>query len=176
MLRWNWILRDRTHPFDTDIRLWINFQEVQIKTRKNCDNNWIQWMGHCDQQSYRFLKLTPLLHVSLVTRRSSPVVVIFKMCSLWRVDRGGSEPPFQRPSLTLNFYRELFGCPWKFNKWKSRRKSQNQQNFQFSRRPTASSRQKARPIGIEFMGSFAMHCWWNNGFSRSKNKNKQLAV
>ena len=34
-------------------------------------------MGHCDQQSYRFLKLTPLLHVSLVTRRSSPV---FKMC------------------------------------------------------------------------------------------------
>ena len=71
---------DRTHPFDTDIRWWINFQEVQIQMRRNCDHNWIHWMGHCNQQSQRFLKLTPLLHVSLVTWRSSPVEVVFKIC------------------------------------------------------------------------------------------------
>ena len=70
---------DRTHPFDTDIRWWINFQEVQIQTKRHCDHNWIHWMGHCDQQSYRSLKLTPPLHFSLVTQRSSPIVVIFKM-------------------------------------------------------------------------------------------------
>ena len=80
MLRRNWIFRDRTYPFDTDIRWWINFQIKKIQTRTNCDHNWLHWMGHCDQQSYRFLKLTPLLHVSLVTRRSSPVVVVFKRC------------------------------------------------------------------------------------------------
>ena len=80
MLRRNWSVRDRTHPFDTDIRWWVNFQEVQIQRRWNLDNNWIHWMDHCDQQSYRFLKLTPLLHVSLVTRGPSPVEVVFKMC------------------------------------------------------------------------------------------------
>ena len=37
-------------------------------------------MGYCDQQPYRFLKVTPLLHVNLVTRRPSPVVAVFKMC------------------------------------------------------------------------------------------------
>ena len=80
MLRRNWIFRDRTHPFDTDIQWWIHFQEIQIQTRGNCDHNWLHWMGHCDQHSYRFLKLTPLLYVSLVTRRSSPLAVVFKMC------------------------------------------------------------------------------------------------
>ena len=80
MPRRNWIFRDRTHPFDNDIQWWINFREIQIYAGRNCDHNWIHWMGHCDQQSYRFLKLTPLLHVTLVTRKSSPVVVIFKTC------------------------------------------------------------------------------------------------
>ena len=80
MLRRNWSFRDRTHLFDTDIRWWINYQEIQIQTRRNSDHNWIHWMGHCGQQSHRFLKWAPLLHVSLVTQRSSPVVVIYKMC------------------------------------------------------------------------------------------------
>ena len=72
--------RDRTHSFDTDIRWWINFQEIQIQMRRHYDHDWLHWKGHCDQQSYRFLKLTPLLQVSLVTRRFSPVVVVIKMC------------------------------------------------------------------------------------------------
>ena len=72
--------RDRNHLFDTDIRWWINFQEIQIQMRRHCEYNRLHWEGYCDQQSYRFLKLTPLLHVSLVTRRSSLVVVVFKMC------------------------------------------------------------------------------------------------
>ena len=84
--------------------------------------------------------------------------------------------PVQRPALSLTFCRERFGCPCLCKKWKSRRKSQNQQNFQCSRRPTVSSRQKARPTSIEFMRLFATHCWWNNRFSWSKNKNKQLAI
>ena len=46
------------------------FQVIQIRTRRNCDHNWIHWMGHCDQHSHWFLKLTPLLHVSLVTQMS----------------------------------------------------------------------------------------------------------
>ena len=94
-------LRDRTHPSDTDIRWWITFEEIQIQTRRNCDHNWLHWMGHCDQQSYRFLKLAPPLHVSLLTRRSLPVVIIFKMC-VWRVDRGGSEPPRSETSFISN--------------------------------------------------------------------------
>ena len=73
------IYRDRTHPFDTEIRWWIHFEEIQIQMRWHCDhNNYTE--GHCDQQPDRFLKLTPLLPVSLVTRRSSPVVVVSKMC------------------------------------------------------------------------------------------------
>ena len=74
MLRKNDIFRDRTHPFDithpfdTDIRWWIHFQEVQIQMRRYCDHNRPRWEGHSDQQSDRFLKLTPLLQVSLVKR------------------------------------------------------------------------------------------------------------
>ena len=84
--------------------------------------------------------------------------------------------PVQRPSLSLTFNGGRFGCPWLFKKWKSRGKNQNQQNIHCSRRPTARSRQKARPISIEFVRSFAMHCRWNNGLSRSKIKNKRLAL
>ena len=171
-MRRNWIFRDRTHSFDTNIRWWIHFQEIQIQTRRKCDHNWLHWVGHCDQQSYRFLKLRPLLHVSLVTQRSSPVVAVFKMC----VIGVGQTRPLQRPPLCITLCGKHFGYPWLFKKWKSGRKSQNQQNFQCSRRPTASSRQKARPISVQFMRSFVMHCSWNNGFSHSKNKNKRLAV
>ena len=52
----------------------------------------------------------------------------------------------------------VFGFPWFSKKWKSRRKSQNQQIFQCSRRLTASRRQKVRPISIEFLTLFEMHC------------------
>ena len=45
----------------------------KIQTMRHCDYNWLHWEGHCDQQSDRFLKLTLLLQVILVTRRSSPV-------------------------------------------------------------------------------------------------------
>ena len=80
MPRRNRIFRDGTHPFDTDIRWWIHFQEIQTQTRRHCDHNYLHWEGHCDQQSDRFLKLTPLLQVSLVTWRSLPVVVVSKTC------------------------------------------------------------------------------------------------
>ena len=32
------------------------------------------------------------------------------------------------------------------------------------------------PIGIKFLTSLALHCGYVNGFSRSKNKNKRLAI
>ena len=83
--------------------------------------------------------------------------------------------PVQRPPLSLTFCGERFGPSWLSKKWKSFRKSKNQQKIQRSRRPMGSSRQKARPISVEFVRSFAMHCWWNNGFS-DLNKNKQLAI
>ena len=68
MLRKNRISRDRSHLFNTDIRWWINFQEIQIQTRGHRDHNRQQWEGYCEQRSDRFLKLTPVLQV-LVTRR-----------------------------------------------------------------------------------------------------------
>ena len=68
MLRRNRFFRDRAHPFDTDIRWSINFREIQIKTRTHHDHNRQHWKGYCDQQSDRFLKLSPLLQVP-VTRR-----------------------------------------------------------------------------------------------------------
>ena len=74
------IFRDRTHPFDTDIRWWIHFQENQIHSRRYSDHNWLHWEGHCDQQSDRFLKLTPLSEVSLFTRMPSPQIVVSKVC------------------------------------------------------------------------------------------------
>ena len=80
MLRRNDILWDRTHPLDANSQWWIKFQEIQIQRRRHYDHNRLRWEGHCDQQSDRFLKLTPLLHVSLVTRKSLPVVVVSKMC------------------------------------------------------------------------------------------------
>ena len=126
-------------------------------------------MGHCDQQSHQFPKLTPLLHVSLVTQRSLPVVAVFKMCVASWLGWVGT-------ALIRDLLYLLPTVGSVSKKWKSRRKSQNQQNFHCSRRPTASSWQKARPISIEFMRSFAIHCWWNNGFSQSKNKNKWLAI
>ena len=87
----------------------------------------------------------------------------------------GQNRPIQRPPLSLTFCGERLGCPWLSRKWKSRIKSQNQQHFQCSRRPMARSRQKSWPISIEFMRSVAMHCWWNNGFSRSKNKKQKTS-
>ena len=59
---------DRTHPFVTDIRCWINFWEIQSQTRRHRDHNYQHWEGYCEQQSNRFLKLIPLLQV-LVARR-----------------------------------------------------------------------------------------------------------
>ena len=71
---------DTTHPSNTDIRRWINVREIQIQTRRHSDHNWLHRDSHCDQQSNRFLKLTSLLQVSLVTWRSLPVVIVSKVC------------------------------------------------------------------------------------------------
>ena len=135
----------------------------------NCDYNWLHWMGHRDQQPYWFLKLTLLLHVSLVTRRSSPVVAVFKMCvASWS---GGSEPPCSETSFISNFLWGAFRMSLIIQGMKIvEKKSKNQQNFTFSRRPTASSRQKARPISIKFVRSFAMHCWCIMDFPDPKPK------
>ena len=39
MLKGNRIFRDRSHPFDTDIRWWIHFLEIKIQTRRHNDHN-----------------------------------------------------------------------------------------------------------------------------------------
>ena len=147
MLRRNWILRDRTHPFDTDIRWWITFQQIQIQTKRNCHRNWLRWMGHCDQQSYRSLKLTPLFHVSLVTRRPSPAVVVFKMCvaswSGWVRTALFRDLLYLLPSV--GSVSDVLDYPRNKNRGE---KVKINKSFQCSRRPTVSSRQKARPIRI----------------------------
>ena len=48
--------------------------------RTHCVHNRWYWEGHHDQQSDWFLKLIPLLQVSLVTWRSLLVAVVSKMC------------------------------------------------------------------------------------------------
>ena len=172
MLRRNWIFRDRIHPCDTDIRWWINLQQIQIQTRKNCDHCWIHWTGlaissrtgswnwhHCCMSSY--------------TKVFASCVSFQDVCG--ELFGMGQKRPVQRPPLFLTFCGERFGCPWLSKKWKSRRKRKNK-NIQSCRRPTASSRQIARPISIEFARSLAVHWRWNNGFSRSKSKNKRLAI
>ena len=134
--------RNRTYPFDTDIRWWINFQVILIQTRRNCDHNWIHWFGNCDQQSHRFLKLTPLLHVSLSYMVFASGGSFQDVCG--ELIGLGKIRPVQRPLLSRTICGERFRCPSLSKKRKSRRKSQNQQNSQCSRRPTATSRQKAR--------------------------------
>ena len=164
MLRRNWIFRDRAHPFDTGIRWWINFHVIQIRWEKNCDHKWIHWMGHCDQQSYRFLKLTPLFLVNLVTWRSSQVLIVFKMCvASWS---GWSEPPCSETSFIPNLL------------WGAFRMSLIIQEMKIAEKTSKSTKLsvQVRPISIEYMRSFAKHCWWNNGFSRSKHRNKRLAI
>ena len=42
MLRRNRNFRDGTNSFDTDIGWWINFQKIQIQTRRHCDHKWLQ--------------------------------------------------------------------------------------------------------------------------------------
>ena len=109
MLRRNRVFTDRTHLFDTGIRWWINFQEIQIQTRRHCDPNRLHWEGHCGQQSDRLLKLTSLLQVSL--RRSSPVVIVFRVCvELIGVvqDRPVQSPPFISKG---NLLRKAFRYP-----------------------------------------------------------------
>ena len=131
-------------------------------------------MGHCDQRSYRFLKLTPLSHVSLVTRRSSPVVVTFKMCmaswSGW-VRTALSEFSFISNLLCGAFRRSLI-----IQEMKIAEKKSKSTKLSVQQTTEASSRQNAQPISVEFIRSCAMHCWWNNGFPRSKNKNNRLAI
>ena len=126
-------------------------------------------MGHCDQQSHQFPKLTPLLNVSLVTQRSLPVVAVFKMCVASWLGWVGT-------ALIRDLLYLLPTVGSVSKKWKSRRKSQNQQNFQCSRRPTASSWKKVRPISIDLMRSFAQHFLRNNGFSWANTKNERLAI
>ena len=112
MLRRNRTFRDRTYPFDTDFRWWINFQEIKIQTRRHRDHNRLHWEGHCNQRLDRFLKLTPLFQVGLVTRSSSPVVLVSKTyvasSSGWfKTDL------FRGLRLSLTFNGERFATPQK---------------------------------------------------------------
>ena len=68
ILRKNRILRGKTHPFDIDIRWWINFQEIQIHPRGHCDHNRLHWEGHCDRQSDRFQTDTTVSSQSSYTK------------------------------------------------------------------------------------------------------------
>ena len=77
-------------------------------------------MGHCDQQLYRFLKLIPLLHISLVTQGFHQWWK-FSRC-VWRVNRVGSEPPCSEASFFSNLLWGAFWCPWLSKKWKSQKK------------------------------------------------------
>ena len=127
MFRRNQVFRYRTHPFDILLRWSINFQEIQVQTRKICDHNWLHLVGHWNQQLYWFLKLTPPLHISLVTGRSLPVVG-FKMCvASW--SGWFRTALFRALRSSLTFSEECFGCPWLSKIWISRRKSQNQQKI-----------------------------------------------
>ena len=86
----------------------------------------------------------------------------------------GQNRPVQRPPLSLTFCGECDGCSWLSKKWKSRRKSQKQQNFHAADDRRRAAGKKSGQSASNLWGHFAMHCWWNNGFSRSKNKNKRL--
>ena len=142
--------------------------------------------------------MTPLLLVSLVTRRLSPVVVVSKMCgeligvgqnallrdllyvwpsvgsvslptdsgcrsnptpyrhftefvTAWLLAMNTSVVQMPLPLKNLLYSQQslpfassyMYGFPCLSNKRKSRRKSQNQQKFQCSRRPTVSNQQSA---------------------------------
>ena len=108
-------------------------------------------MGHSNQHSYRFLKLTPLLHVSLVTRRSSPVVVVLRC--VWGVDRGGSEPPCSETSFISNllwraFLMSLIIQEMKIaEKWSKSTKLSMQQTTD-SDQPTKSAANQNRVRGV----------------------------
>ena len=68
MLRRNRSFRDRTRPFDTDIRWRIGFfEESQVQTRRHRDHNRQYWEVYCYQQPHWCLKSRPLLKV-LVAR------------------------------------------------------------------------------------------------------------
>ena len=95
MLRRNQIFRDRTHPFTTDNRSWINFQKIHIQVSWHCDHNRQHWKGHCHQQLDRFLKLTSLLQVLWKYFASSDSFQ--RVCGklIWVVqDRPVQSPPF----------------------------------------------------------------------------------
>ena len=139
--------RDKTNPFDTDIPWWINFQEIQMQTRRNCDSNWLLWMGHCDQQSYWFLKLTPLLHISLVIQRSSPVVVVLKMSvASWLgwVRTASSDTSFISYLLWGAFRMSLITQEMKIAKKKSKSTKLSVQQTTDGEQPTKSSTNQHR--------------------------------
>ena len=65
-------------------------------------------MGHYDQQLH--LKLTPLLHVSLVYTKVFASGGSFQdVCG--ELIGVGQNRPVQKPPLFLTFYGERFGCP-----------------------------------------------------------------
>ena len=144
--------KDRPQLFDTDIRWWINFAEIRIQTRRHRDHNRQHWEVYCDQQSDRFLKLTPLLQVSLVTRRYFASNASFRdVCG--ELIGMVQDRPVQSPLFISNL---LLGAFRIFMIIQSR---ENHQKVQCSRRLTASSWPKVWPISIEFATSFAVHCW-----------------
>ena len=140
----------------------------------NCDYNWLHWMGHRDQQPYWFLKLTPLLHVSLVTRRSSPVVAVFKMCvASWS---GGSEPPCSETFFISNllwgaFRMSLIIQVMKIAEKKSKSTNILVQQTTDGAQPTKSAANQHRVHEV-ICNALLVH----NGFSRSKTENKRLAT
>ena len=135
-------------------------------------NSDLHRLGHCDQQSYRFLKLTPLLHVSLVTRRSSPAVTVFKMC----VHRGGSEPPCSETFFISNllwgaFRMSLIIQVMKIAEKKSKSTNILVQQTTDGAQPTKSAANQHRVHEV-ICNALLVH----NGFSRSKTENKRLAT
>ena len=125
MLRRNWIFRDRTHPLDTDIWWWINFQVIQCQTRRNCHHNWLHWMGHaisnCTTTSFWNEIDTTVACQSSYTKVFASDGNFHDVCG--KLIGVGQNRPLQRPLLSV--CGERFRCPWLSKKCKSWRKSQN---------------------------------------------------
>ena len=158
MLRRSRISREKTHPFDTDIRWLIYFPEIQIQTRRHRDRNLKHREGYCHAV------VGPVPEIDTTVASQSSYTKIFASVGSFQdvcgdligvgQDRPVQNPPFI-PNLLWTAFR-IFLIIQEINI--AEKKSKSTKNFTAADNRRLAANKKARPISIDFETSFVMHC------------------
>ena len=155
----NQFFRDRTHPFDTDIRWWINFHEIQSLTRRHFDCNLPCWEGHLEAFCYP----TDIdFHCNFTLYHN---FTVFVTAWLLAVNISVVQMPLPLTKLDFIFRKVCLSHPlicqdfhdYSRNKNRGEKVKNNKKSSAADDRQLAAN--KAQPISMGFSKSFSYILW-----------------